>query len=202
MQVMLLAAGRGTSPGELTRQIVYLAHAGAELVVVNEQVPSHPYTCRVEVVEEPELSGDAGGVRRGLPHFERHLPIAVVRSDAPVDAPLERIVGQHIESGAAATICATWLPDTDGRNTIEVDVAGNVVAFEESAPGARPGLVSASLDVLDRELAALIPPGVYSELVRDLFPLALDLELGLRVEPLQGPAVTERLSQGHPAAVD
>jgi NDP-sugar pyrophosphorylase family protein len=191
MQVMLLAAGRGTSPDELTLQIEYLSRAGAELVVVNADVPEHPHTCRVETVEEPVLMGSAGGVRGGLVHFERHLPIVVVRSDSPTDAPLQRIVGQHIESGASATICATWLPDTGGLDTIEVDAAGNVVALEDNARGPRPGLVSVGLDVLDRELAALIPPGVYSELARDLFPLALDLEMGLRVEPLQGIGATD-----------
>jgi NDP-sugar pyrophosphorylase family protein len=195
MQVMLLAAGRGATSDELSRQIDYLAREGADLVVVNAEVPERGYLCGVEVVDEPELLGSAGAVRGGLQHFERHLPIVVVESDSAIDAPLRRIVGQHIESGAAATICATWLPETGDKDAIEVDVAGNVVGVEPAGVGPRPGLVSAGLVVLDRELAALIPPGVYCDLPRDLFPLALDLELGLRVEPLQSiaPVTTDPL---------
>jgi NDP-sugar pyrophosphorylase family protein len=212
MQVMLLAAGRGTRLGELgqktpkvlveiggkpllAHQLEYLAREGAELVVINahhlsEQivdfVESREWACRVEVVVEPELYGTAGGLRNALSHFERHMPIAVLNGDTLIDAPLYRIVDEHIQSGLAGTICATWLSDTTGKGVITVDFAGNVTGFEEKPPVPRPGLASAGLYVLDRELAALIPPGVFCDLAHDLFPLALNLELGLRVEQLVG----------------
>jgi mannose-1-phosphate guanylyltransferase len=212
MQVMLLAAGRGTRLGDLglqtpkvlveiggkpllAHQIDYLAREGAELVVVNahhlskqivEFVEGRQNPCQVEVVVERELYGTAGGLRHALSHFERHMPIAVLNGDTLIDAPLHRIVDEHIQSGAAGTICATWLSDTTGKGVITVDFAGNVTGFEEKPPLPRPGLASAGLYVLDRELAALIPPGVFCDLAHDLFPLALDLELGLRVEQLVG----------------
>jgi NDP-sugar pyrophosphorylase family protein len=212
MQVMLLAAGRGTRLGELglqtpkvmveiggkpllQHQLEYLAREGAELVVINahhlseqivEFVESREWPCRVELVVEPELLGTAGGLRGALSHFERHMPIAVLNGDTLIDAPLYRIMDEHIQSGLAGTICATWLSDTTGKGIITVDFAGNVTGFEEKPPVPRPGLASAGLYVLDRELAALIPPGVFCDLAHDLFPLALDLELGLRVEQLVG----------------
>jgi len=212
MQVMLLAAGRGTRLGELGQQmpkvlveiggksllqhqLEYLGREGAELVVINahhlseqivEFVDSREWPCRVEVVVEPELLGTAGGLRGALAHFERHMPIAVLNGDTLIDAPLYRIMDEHIQSGLGGTICATWLSDTTGKGLITVDFAGNVTGFEEKPPVPRPGLASAGLYVLDRELAALIPPGVFCDLAHDLFPLALDLELGLRVEQLVG----------------
>jgi NDP-sugar pyrophosphorylase family protein len=212
MQVMLLAAGRGTRLGELGQQmpkvlveiggkpllqhqLEYLGREGAEVVVINahhlsEQivqfVDSREWPCRVEVVVEPELLGTAGGLRAALAHFERHMPIAVLNGDTLIDAPLYRIMDEHIQSGLGGTICATWLSDTTGKGVITVDFAGNVTGFEEKPPVPRPGLASAGLYVLDRELAALIPPGVFCDLAHDLFPLALDLELGLRVEQLVG----------------
>jgi NDP-sugar pyrophosphorylase family protein len=212
MQVMLLAAGRGTRLGELGQQtpkvmveiggkpllqhqLEYLAREGAELVVINahhlseqivEFVEGREWPCRVEVVVEPELLGTAGGLRGALPHFERHMPIAVLNGDTLIDAPLYRIMDEHIQSGLACTICATWLSDTTGKGIITVDFSGNVTGFEEKPPVPRPGLASAGLYVLDRELAALIPPGVFCDLAHDLFPLALDLELGLRIEQLVG----------------
>jgi NDP-sugar pyrophosphorylase family protein len=187
MQVMLLAAGSDKSLIE--PQIEYLAREGAELVVVNadpELVEGRQHSCRVEVVDEAELLGSAGGLRNALSHFERHMPVAVLKADAQIDAPLHRIVDEHIMSGLAGTVCATWLQDVTAKNVVTVDFAGNVTGFEENPPAARPGLASAGLYVLDRELAALIPHGVFCELERDLFPLALDLELGLRVEQLVG----------------
>ena len=212
MQVMLLAAGRGTRLGELGRQtpkvlveiggqpllgrqIDYLAREGAELVVINahhlseqvvEFVESREHPCRVEVVVEPELLGTAGGLRGALDHFELHMPIVVLNGDTLVDAPLERIVNAHLESGAAGTICASWLEDTTGKGVLEVDPRGDVIGFEEKPASSRPGLASAGLYVLERELAALIPQGVYSDVAEDLFPFAHKLELTLRAEPLEG----------------
>jgi NDP-sugar pyrophosphorylase family protein len=206
MQVMLLAAGRGTSLEHLGRQIEGLAREGAELVVLNAHNPSeqivefvegreHP--CRVDVVVEPELLGNAGGLRGALSHFERHMPIAVLDSDTPVDVPLHRIVDEHIQSGDAATICATWQQDTADRAVVLVDMAGNVLGFDR-----RPsGLTSAGIYVLDRELAALIPPGVFFDLERDLFPMALDLAMGLRVEQLVGGTAAPALHWLHAAPV-
>ena len=212
MQVMLLAAGKGTRLGELgrqtpkvlveiggrpllARQLDYLAREGAGRVVINAHwladqivdfVDKRELPCKVEVVVEPELLGTAGGLRNALPHFECHEPIVVLNGDTLIDAPLERIVGEHIESAAEATICASWLDDCTGKGVITVDPEGCVTAFEEKPALPRPGLASAGLYVIERELAALIPHGVFADLAMDLFPLALDLDLHLRVEPLEG----------------
>jgi NDP-sugar pyrophosphorylase family protein len=212
VQVMLLAAGRGTRLGELGRQtpkvlveiggqpllgrqIDYLAREGAELVVVNahhlseqivEFVEGRDHPCRVEVIVEPDLLGTAGGIRNALDHFERHLPIVVLNGDTLLDAPLERIVNAHLESGAAGTICASWLEDTTGKGVLEVDPRGDVIGFEEKPASSRPGLASAGLYVLDRELVAIVPPDEFFDLAEDLFPLAHKLELTLRAEPLEG----------------
>jgi NDP-sugar pyrophosphorylase family protein len=69
---------------------------------------------------------------------------------------------------------------------IEVGERGEVIGFQEKPELPRPGLANAGLYVLERELAAVIPHGVFSDLAHDLFPLALDLDAALRVEPLEG----------------
>jgi NDP-sugar pyrophosphorylase family protein len=212
MQVMLLAAGRGTRLGELGRQMPkvlveiggrpllshqldYLESEGADLVVINAHhladqvldfVSGERRPFEIQVVVERELMGTAGGVRNALQCFRRGEEIAVLNGDTLIDAPLRKIVRDHRRSGAAATLCATLLADTTGKGVIEVDSEARVTGFEEKPVVPRPGLASAGLYVLERELAGLIPHGVFYDFAGDLFPLALEIDLELRVHELSG----------------
>lgn len=212
MQVMLLAAGRGTRLGELglqtpkvlveiggrpllSHQLDYLEREGAGLVVINahhlaDQVVDFVLSERrpfdLQVVVEPELMGTAGGVRNALQRFQPDQAVAVLNGDTLIDAPLRRIMREHTVSPAAGTICATLLSDTTGKGVIEVDTSHRVIGFEEKPAVPRPGLASAGLYVLERELVALIPYGVFYDFANDLFPMALELDLELRVHELAG----------------
>ncbi|HET8672619.1 MAG TPA: nucleotidyltransferase family protein [Thermoleophilaceae bacterium] len=212
MQVMLLAAGRGTRLGELgrqtpkvlveiggkpllARQFEYLARQGADRVVVNahhlaEQildfVGNTPAPFPVDVVVERELLGTAGGLRNALPYFRPDEPVIVLNGDTLLDAPLCRLLKAHLRTGASATIGATRLEDTTGKGVIEVDGAMRVTGFEEKPVQPRPGLANAGLYAIERELATLIPRDVFFDFAHDLFPLALDIEADLRVHELGG----------------
>lgn len=212
MQVMLLAAGRGTRLGELgrqkpkvlveiggkpllARQFEYLARQGVDRVVVNahhlaEQildfVGNTPAPFPVDVVVERELLGTAGGLRNALPYFQPEQPIIVMNGDTLQTASLCRLLKTQLRTGAAATIGATWLEDTSGKGVIEVDDQMRVRRFEEKPADPRPGLANAGLYAIDRDLATLIPRDVFFDFAHDLFPLALHIEADLRVHELGG----------------
>jgi NDP-sugar pyrophosphorylase family protein len=212
MQVMLLAAGRGTRLGDLgkqmpkalveiggkpllARQLDFLARQGVDRVVVNahhlaEQildfVGNTPAPFPVDVVVERELLGTAGGLRNALPYFRPEQPIIVMNGDTLLNTSLCGLLKAHLRTGAAATIGATWLEDTTGKGVIEVDGEKRVTGFEEKPSQPRPGLASAGLYAIDRELATLIPRDVFFDFAHDLFPLALQVEAELRVHELGG----------------
>jgi NDP-sugar pyrophosphorylase family protein len=212
MQVMLLAAGRGTRLGALGRQTPkvlveiggrpllahqfdYLARQGANLVVINahhlaDQVVDFVATARppfvVEVVVEQELLGTAGGLRNALPHLRPAEPIVVMNGDTLLDAELGPVLKTHVRTRAAATICAQRIKDTTGKGVIEAGADGCITGFEEKLAVSRPGLANAGLYVVDRELATVIPRDVFFDFALDLFPLALDLEAHLQVHELEG----------------
>lgn len=212
MQVMLLAAGRGTRLGDLGRQTPkvlvdiggrpllahqfdYLARQGADLVVINahhlaDQVVDFVAAARppfvVEVVVEPELLGTAGGLRNALPQLRPGEPIVVMNGDTLLDAELCPVLKTHVRTRAAATICAQRVQDTTGKGVIEADTGGGITGFEEKPAVSRPGLANAGLYVIERELATVIPRDVFFDFALDLFPLALDLEARLQVHELEG----------------
>ena len=211
MQVMLLAAGRGTRLGELSqqvpkilveiggrpllaRQLDYLTAEGADLIVMNahhlaEQVLEFAAAsgcARLQTIVEPELLGTAGGLRNALPRFRSGEPVVVMYGDTLLDVRLGALLAAHIGSGAAGTIGVTALADTTGKGVAEVDDGDAVVRFQEKPDTPCPGLASAGLCVLEPELIELIPEGARLDIGGDLLPLALARGLRLRVHRLDG----------------
>jgi mannose-1-phosphate guanylyltransferase len=210
MEVMILAAGRGTRLGELgrtlpkalvpiggepllARQLAYLASEGAERVLINahhlaeqifEFVARQTTPLEVEVSFEPELLGTAGGVRAALAGFDRAAPIVVLHADTVVEVSLRTIVAEHVAMGAEGTICVNWLEQTQGKGLVEVDEHDMVVRFVEKPADAPPGLANAGIYVLDPQLLDLAPDNQFYDFGLDLFPQALRLGRPLRARLL------------------
>jgi mannose-1-phosphate guanylyltransferase len=211
MQVMILAAGRGTRLGEMGRklpkalveiggrplldwQLERLAGQGVQRAVINahhlgeqivEFIARRSYPIAVEIVVEPELLGTAGGVRAALDRFEPDAPIVVVNADTLVDVDFDAMLAGHRRSGAIGTICVNWLEDTRGKGLVQVDDEGMITGFVEKPASGPPGLASAGVYALDHKLLELIPQGRFFDLALDLFPRALSAGLPLGVHRLE-----------------
>jgi NDP-sugar pyrophosphorylase family protein len=198
MEVMLLAAGRGTRlqklglgvpkilvdvGGEplLAHQLRYLQREGATRVVINahhlaEQVVdfANSYEGPLELltVVEPQLLGTAGGVRNALHLFREHT-FVVLYGDVLTDAALSDVIDAHLESGGVATLSAYESDQLEGKGVLEVDEHQRVTRFVEKGRSSGRGLVNAGLYVVDRGLIAEVTGGVERDFGHDVLPAAI-----------------------------
>jgi NDP-sugar pyrophosphorylase family protein len=224
---MILAAGQGTRLGALgrrvpkvlveiggepllLRQLRYLWGQGVDRIVMNahhlsdqvvEFVRSLATGEAVEVVVEPVLLGTAGGVRNALPRLGLD-PFVVLYGDVLVEARIERILADHRERGADATLAVYESTETTAKGIVEVDADLRVSAFvEKPAEGAaaRSAWVNAGLYVLEPALvAAFVSLGQVADFGHDVFPAALRSGKLLVAHPLATPV----LDIGTPEALD
>lgn len=200
MNVMLLAAGRGTRlrgvagdvpkalvdiAGEplLARQLRYLEGQGVSRVVVNachlhDQMVAFARDYRgsvdLQVVVEEELLGTAGGVRHALSHLGPG-PFLVLYGDVLSTEPLAPLVAQHARLNTVGTLAVYESAELEGKGTVEAGPDDLVTGFREKA-GAPPGtraLVNAGIYMLEPEWASRIPLGRVCDFGHDVFPEAL-----------------------------
>jgi mannose-1-phosphate guanylyltransferase len=224
MNVMLLAAGRGTRlrsvepdvpkvlveiAGEplLARQLRYLESQGISRVVVNahhmaDQVLAFAGEYRgsldLVVVVERELLGTAGGVRNALPQLGDD-PFIVLYGDVLTNESLAPMAQRHARLGAVATLGVYESAETEGKGTIEVDLSDLVTGFSEkgaTAPG-DVALINAGIYVIAPSFAAQIPDGP-SDFGHDVFPGALGRGERLAIHRLPEPV----LDVGIPATLE
>ncbi len=224
MNVMLLAAGRGTRlrsvepnvpkalvdiGGEplLAHQLRYLEKQGVSRVVINahhlaDQVlrfaREHSGSLEIVVVVEENLLGTAGGLRNALPQLGDNAFI-VLYGDVLISDPLAPLIQTHVEHGASATLAAYKSDDTDGKGTIVVDERDRVTAFAEKVKtaGNGPALINAGIYAIEPSFANRIPRGRELDFGRDVFPAALSRGERLAIHRLSA----EVLDVGTPAAL-
>jgi NDP-sugar pyrophosphorylase family protein len=99
----------------------------------------------------PALIGTLGAVRKALPLVGLHVP--VLYGDTYLEAPLRRVVEDHIESGADATM--TVLHNRGAGDTSNAIVReGNVIAYGKNPPPAGAEWIDYGFSVLRRDLVA------------------------------------------------
>jgi MurNAc alpha-1-phosphate uridylyltransferase len=200
MNVMLLAAGRGTRlrsvaqdvpkalvniGGEplLARQLRYLEGQGVSRVVVNAShmhekmlAFARDYTGSIDlkVIVEHELLGTAGGVRHALPQLGP-APFLVLYGDVLTTEPLAPLEDQHARLSTVATLAVYESADLEGKGTVEASPDDLITGFSEkaAAPPVARALVNAGIYVLDATWVGLIPPGRICDFGHDIFPEAV-----------------------------
>jgi NDP-sugar pyrophosphorylase family protein len=196
---MIVAGGRGTRLLPLTEHLPKpmlpfggapflaglarrLGAAGVRrigLVVGSETTPFEPlvdllapHGLEVTIVPEPTALDTAGGVR--LATLELDEPVLVLNGDVLSDLDIEALCTHHTETGAAATIALTRVPDTSAFGVCVLE-GDRITAFvEKPAPGTLPGhdTVNAGAYVLMPGLLAGFGDGPLS-FEREVFPKLL-----------------------------
>jgi mannose-1-phosphate guanylyltransferase len=216
MNAMILAAGRGTRLGELSkatpkvlvpvagepvlaRQIRYLKSGGIERIVVNahhlaDQIErfatTHEYARDIEVIVEPQLLGTAGGVLNALPLLGAE-DFIVLYGDVLLDEPIGRMCATHARLGGACTIAVYRTDDVLGKGTVEIDEQSAVVGFREKAVTSIDGeaYVNAGLYLMRPDFMSELPAGIPLDFGHDLFPRALEGEKTMFVHVLAEPVI-------------
>jgi NDP-sugar pyrophosphorylase family protein len=227
MKAMVLAAGKGTRLGDLTRSVpkpllpvagrpllsytlALLADAGVTEVVVNlhhlaAQVQERlgdgsRWGLSVRYSYEETLLGTAGAVRRAADAFSESF--LVVYGDNFLDFNVAHLVRAHQARQAAATIGLYQAPDPAATGRVESDPSGRVLRFVEKPDRGQitAGWSNTGVYVLHPALLATIPPVGLVDFGHDMFPRWLAAGERIYAEPLGGLVQDIGTSAGYQAA--
>jgi bifunctional UDP-N-acetylglucosamine pyrophosphorylase / glucosamine-1-phosphate N-acetyltransferase len=148
---VVMAAGQGTRMRSATPKVLHelcgrpmvawpvraALEAGAERVVVVtspgiDLAPALPDGARTAV--QPVADGTGGAVLAALPDTAPGVPVVVLSGDVPLVSAeaIERLVGAHGASAAAATMVTTELDDPSGYGRVVRDGDGHVERVVET----------------------------------------------------------------------
>ncbi len=207
MKAMVLAAGVGSRLDPLTSQLPkplvpvanqpvmehilkLLKSNGIEDVVSNlhylpDKIRNHfgdgsKLGMNLDFRFEPELSGDAGGVRACREYFGNETFI-VLMGDLLTDADLSRVIAEHKRKKAIATIGIKQVEDVSQFGVIVTDDNGFITGFQEkpAVEEALSNFASTGIYVLEPEVFDLMPKDGSYGFGRQLFPKLLEEKLPL-----------------------
>jgi mannose-1-phosphate guanylyltransferase len=130
---------------------------------------------------EPSPLGTGGAVRHALPLLDERT--IVMNGDVLTDVDLPRLVRQHQERGASATILLTPVANPAAYGLVETDASGRVLRFVEKPEPQQitTDTINAGIYILETRVVELIPPAVKHSIERGFFPALLgrgDMVLG------------------------
>jgi NDP-sugar pyrophosphorylase family protein len=120
-------------------------------------------------VEETPL-GTGGAVKNAEPHLDSTT--IVFNGDVLTDVDLPAVVKAHRDTGAAATIVLTPVPNPAAYGLVETDASGRIVRFVEKPDPSQitTDTINAGIYVLETSTLALMPPAVNHSIERAFFP--------------------------------
>ena len=132
---------------------------------------------KVQYSEEQLIMGTAGGLKKAEAHFQEGGTFILINGDFATDCDLGAVIAAHKKSGAVATMVLTpHRPGTD-YGSVEVDPAtGHVVSIAGHGRKAGPrvpsveGYTFTGIHILEPTILDMIPPGVKSEINREVYP--------------------------------
>ena len=120
-------------------------------------------------VEDMPL-GTGGAVKNA----ERHLDevTVVFNGDVLTDVDLPAVVRAHRDTGAAATIVLTPVPNPSAYGLVETDATGRILRFVEKPDPSQitTDTINAGIYVLNTSTLELMPEGVNHSIERGFFP--------------------------------
>ncbi len=146
-----------------------------------------PEGISVELLEEKELSGDAGGVRACRAFLDSET-FVVIMGDLLTNADISRLLMAHKEKGAIATIGLKRVENVSRFGVARRDQDGFIKEFQEKPEPGREisNDISTGIYILEPEVFEHIPKsGVYG-FGRQLFPLLVKKGLKVLGENIDG----------------
>lgn len=118
---------------------------------------------------EKEPLDTAGAVRLALDLIDSD-PALVMNGDSFFRTDLASFYRNHNDTSAKATLLLTNVEDTRRYGSVRIDAAGRIVSFEEKQETSGPGLISAGMYLVGRELLESIPAERPVSFEREAFP--------------------------------
>ena len=200
MKAVILAGGEGTRLRPLTlttpkpvvpvvdrpflrHQLDLLASAGVHEIVFSvayrpERVQAvfgngAALGRRIHYAVEDTPLGTGGAVKNAEPHLDDVT--IVFNGDVLTDVDLAAVVRGHRESGAAATLVLTPVPNPSAYGLVETDPTGRVLRFIEKPDPSQitTDTINAGIYVLQTSTLELMPKAVNHSIERAFFPALL-----------------------------
>ena len=197
MKAVILAGGEGTRLRPLTlsipkpvvpvvdrpflrHQLDLLSTVGIHDIVFSiayqpERVHSvfgdgHSFGKRIHYAVEQTPLGTGGAVKNAESQLDDVT--VVFNGDVLTDVDLPRVVQEHRDSGAAATLVLTPVPNPAAYGLVETDASGRVLKFVEKPDPSQitTDTINAGIYVLQTATLALMPAGVNHSIERAFFP--------------------------------
>jgi mannose-1-phosphate guanylyltransferase len=197
MQALILAGGKGTRLRPLTvhtpkpivpicnrsfllYQIDTLRHAGITDITLSLSYQPHKieqligdgseHGVKIKYTVEPQPMGTAGAYK-----FAEELlrePTVVFNGDILTDLDLERVIREHGERGAAATLVLAPVENPSAYGLVETEADGRVRRFLEKpkADQISVNTINAGTYILEPRVLDLIPAGENYSFEYQLFP--------------------------------
>jgi NDP-sugar pyrophosphorylase family protein len=198
MKAMVLAAGYGERMKPLTwncakpalpllnrpsilHLLEHLARSGVTEAVINLHYrPETIRTLRGEIeglgirvrfLEEPSILGTGGGLKNAE-SFLRNGTLLMVNSDMVTDCPLLSALDLHRKRRAAATLVLTPYKEGTEYGAVEMDEEGRIrrIAGRPGPETGKPLYHFVGIHILEPRILDAIPPGVKSEINREVYP--------------------------------
>ena len=132
-------------------------------------------TCDLDLVYSAESSplGTGGALRHAAGLVESDV-VLIMNGDSYTPADLSKLVAEHRESKADATVVVV---PADGRHdcgTVLLDGNGKVEGFEEKQHRFRPQYINAGIYLVSARILFDVPPDLPTSLEKDLLPRWLE----------------------------
>lgn len=196
---MILAGGLSTRLYPLTKQVPkplvpvlgepnaahllrYLKSYGFDEIAINvhylpEQIMDNlgdgsRFGVRLEYLHEQTLLGSAGALEQMKPFFQNEESFVVVGCDDLTDLPLDKLLEYHRRKKAIATIGLVERDEVDQYGVVVTGDTGKITGFQEKpAKGTeKSNLVNTGIYAFTPEIFDHIPPGVFYDFGKNVFP--------------------------------
>lgn len=127
-----------------------------EQIISWAEAHRHEYPFEIAFSAEDEPLGTGGAIMQACSYAAgRH--VAVLNGDTLFDAPLDRLLAEHIAGGRAVTLALKEMHDFDRYGAVSLGTDGGICGFEEKRHR-DSGLINGGTYIIDRK-AGIFPEG-------------------------------------------
>lgn len=161
------------------KDIVANTHYKAEKII--DRYKNNKIGINFNYVNEKELSGTAGGVKKCQFFFEEGEDFIVLSADGLYNANLQKAIESHKKAGAIATIGIkkVAMEEIPNFGVVVTDKKGFITGFQEkpSIKEAKSDCINTGIYIFNYEIFKYIPENTFYDFAKNVFPDLLSKEI-------------------------